>query len=289
MAKRSCIFLAFAFVLFPFSSYSWGFYAHKLINEKAVYALPPGLIEFYKFNAAFVTEHAVDPDLRKHSDQKEGSLHYIDIDHYDVKHPFDSVPMYWKDAVAKYSEDTLRKYGTLPWTIQEKYYELVKAFKEKDKERILKLSADLGHYAADACVPLHVTENYDGQLTNQKGIHKLWESLIPERHAKDYQLNMVVAGYISDPLKHTWSLLKDSYRLCSQVLEKDKKLRAKFAKDKMFKVYNDKKQKFFSEEYIAAYDKEIPGMVEAQLIESIRFVSGLWYSAWVESGQPKLE
>ncbi len=288
MAKRYCIYLVFAFLLLPFSSYSWGFFAHKLINQKAVYALPPGLIEFYKLNILFVTEHSVDPDLRKHSDEKEGSLHYLDANHYDTKHPFDSIPMHWKDAVAKYSEDTLHRYGTLPWAIQEKYYQLVKAFKDKDKEKILKLSADLGHYAADACVPLHTNENYDGQFTHQVGIHKLWESLIPERYSDSYELNMVVAGYIADPLKYTWNLLKKSYGLSITVLEKDKKLREKFSKDQVHQIHTGKKQKVFSKEYVEAYDKSIKGMVEAQMLESIKLVSGLWYSAWVEAGQPVL-
>ncbi|MCX6182658.1 MAG: zinc dependent phospholipase C family protein [Bacteroidetes bacterium] len=286
MVKRFLVYLALA--LLPLSSNAWGFFAHKLINEKAVYALPPGLIEFYKLNVIFITEHSVDPDLRKHSDEKEGGLHYMDIDHYDLKHPFDSVPKYWKDAVVKYSEDTLRKYGTLPWAIQEKYYQLIKAFKDKDKSKIMKLSADLGHYASDACVPLHATENYDGQLTNQKGIHKLWESSIPERYHDTYQLNMVVAGYISDPLKYTWTLLKKSYELSGKVLLKDKRLREKFLKDQIFEIHTGKKQKVFSKEYVEAFDKEIKGMVEAQLLESIKFVSSLWYTAWVEAGQPTL-
>ena len=46
---------------------------------------------------------------------------------------------------------------------------LTRAFKEKNLTRILRLSADIGHYIADAHVPLHTTENYDGQLTDQHG------------------------------------------------------------------------------------------------------------------------
>ena len=37
------------------------------------------------------------------------------------------------------------------------------------------LRADLGHYLADAHVPLH-TGNYSSQRTNQTGIHALWET-----------------------------------------------------------------------------------------------------------------
>ena len=47
-------------------------------------------------------------------------------------------------------------------------YKLTNAFKEKDLIRILKFSAEIGHYISDAHVPLHATENYNGQFTNQK-------------------------------------------------------------------------------------------------------------------------
>ncbi len=66
----SSSFLAFAFLLLPLASFSWGFYCHKLINQKAVYALPPGMIQFYKDHEAYLSNHAVDPYLRKHSVEK---------------------------------------------------------------------------------------------------------------------------------------------------------------------------------------------------------------------------
>jgi hypothetical protein len=57
---------------------------------------------------------------------------------------------------------------------------LTNAFKEKSVAKILKLSAELGHYIADSHVPLHASSNHDGQSTNQKGIHGFWESRVPE-------------------------------------------------------------------------------------------------------------
>lgn len=63
---------------------------------------------------------------------------------------------------------------------------LTKAFERRDVNRILSTSADIGHYIANAHVPLHTTENYNGQLTNQKGIHGLWQSRIPELTADEY-------------------------------------------------------------------------------------------------------
>ena len=82
----------------------------------AVFTLPPEMIGFYKRNIDFITEHAVDPDKRRYAVDDEAARHYIDIDHYG-KNPFDSVPKLWKDAVEKYSEDTLQAYGIVPWHI----------------------------------------------------------------------------------------------------------------------------------------------------------------------------
>ena len=128
----------------------------------------------------------------------EAEKHYIDIDHYikNDENPFDIMPRRWKDAVDKFSEDTIKAYGISPWNIQSMLYKLTNAFKEKDLIKILKFSAEIGHYISDAHVPLHATENYNGQFTNQKGIHGFWESRVPELFFDDYDLITGKAIYI---------------------------------------------------------------------------------------------
>jgi hypothetical protein len=151
-------------------SFCWGFYAHRKINQYAVFLLPPEMMVLYKPNIGFLEEHAVDPDKRRYAIPEEGPRHYIDIDHYGV-YPYDSLPRKWNDAAAKYSEDTLNTYGIVPWWLQTMLYRLTTAFKEKNQAKILKLSAEIGHYIADSHVPLHATKNHNGQYTDQKGIH----------------------------------------------------------------------------------------------------------------------
>jgi hypothetical protein len=90
------------------------------------------------------------------------------------------LPRGWNEAAAKYTEDTLVKYGIVPWWIQTMHRRLTAAFKEKDGAKILKLSADIGHYIGDAHVPLHASSNHNGQHTGQHGIHGFWESRVPE-------------------------------------------------------------------------------------------------------------
>ena len=167
---------------------TWGFYGHKRINRMAVFTLPPDLFSLYKTNIEFITDHAVDPDKRRYAAKGEAERHYIDIDHYAHKgeDPFEVMPERWADAVKKFGEDTLHAYGIVPWHLEVMIGRLTKAFKDGNLDRILNLSADLGHYIGDAHVPLHTTENYNGQMTNQKGIHGFWESRIPELNAEDY-------------------------------------------------------------------------------------------------------
>jgi hypothetical protein len=181
---------------------AWGFYGHKRINRMACFTLPPEMFPFFKRHIDFISDHAVDPDRRRYAVEGEAQRHYIDIDHY--RHhghdPFEHVPRRWKDAVAKLSEDTLQAYGIVPWHIEVMYFRLVQAFQRGDVDRILRNATELGHYIGDAHVPLHTTENYNGQLTNQHGIHAFWESRIPELSAESYDHLVGRAVYLSKPL-----------------------------------------------------------------------------------------
>src|SRR5476651_1264254 len=201
--------LGAGFVLVIFCS-SWGFFAHYRINRLAVFTLPKAMSGFYKANIEFITEHAVSADKKRYVDSTEAPRHFLDADHYG-KNPFTTVPHNWADAALKYSADTLDKYGTLPWTIQYNYYRLVKAFKEHDTTAILNTSANLGHYIADAHVPLHLTQNYNGQLSKQTGVHAFWESRLPELFADNYHYYVGRAHYIQNPLKEAFAICRVSF------------------------------------------------------------------------------
>lgn len=269
--------------------FSWGFFGHKQINRMAVFTLPPGMVTFYKKHIDYITEHAVDPDKRRYGVKGEAERHYIDIDHYGPD-AFDIVPHYWKKAVEKYSEDTLNAYGIVPWHIEKMMYRLTEAFKNEDFERILQLSSELGHYIADAHVPLHTTENYNGQLTNQKGIHGFWESRIPEMKSQDYDFFVGRAEYIEKVNDRAWKIVKASHAAVDSVLGFEAKLNASFPQDRKYAIENrgNMNIKIYSEEYTNAYDKMLNGMVERRMRASIITVGSMWYTAWVNAGQPDL-
>jgi hypothetical protein len=272
--------------------FSWGFFAHKKINRMAVFTLPPEMIGFYKYHIEFITEHAIDPDKRRYAVDGEAERHFIDLDRY-YKYgddPFEVVPKKWKDAVEKFTEDTLKANGIVPWHIDVMVKRLTDAFRKEDLDRILRVSADLGHYVGDAHVPLHTTENYNGQLTNQKGIHGFWESRLPELYASEYDFFVGKAKYIEDPLAKAWEVVRASFAAKDSVLLFEAELNAKFPPDRKFAYENrgNTLMKVYSEEYSKAYDKMLNGMVERRMREIIVTVGSFWYTAWVNAGQPDL-
>ena len=93
---------------------AWGFYAHRLINQHAVYLLPPEMMILYKPNIYYLSEHAVDPDKRRYVVPEEGPRHYIDMDKYDLVW-LSSRTVNWKNACDKYPQDTLLAHGVVPW------------------------------------------------------------------------------------------------------------------------------------------------------------------------------
>jgi len=269
---------------------SWGFFAHYRINRLAVFTLPKGMSGFYKANIGYITEHAVSADKRRYVDSTEAPRHFLDADHYG-KNPFGHIPQNWGDAVHKYSADTLDKYGTVPWAIQYNYYKLVKAFKAHDTTEILNASANLGHYVADAHVPLHLTLNYNGQLTNQIGIHALWESRLPELFGDHYNYFAGKARYIDDPLKEAFRICRSSFVEVDSVLRFERMLSKTFPADKKYVITKRGRRQVqdYSPEYSLAYQKMLNGMVQRRFRSSIQSVGSYWYSAWVDAGQPNLD
>ena len=275
-----------------FSYKKWGFFGHKRINRIAVFTLPPEMIGFYKDHIEYLTDHAVDPDKRRYAVEGEAQRHFIDIDHYKIDNldVFQTVPRYWNDAVSKYTEDTLQAYGIVPWHIQTMKYRLQKAFEEKNIELILKNSAEIGHYIGDAHVPLHTTENYNGQLTDQKGIHGLWESRIVEINAENYDYFVGKSQYITKVLDFAWDAVKESHLALDSVFRLEKEVTADFSSDKKysFETKGNITSQVYSYEFCQEYNKRMNGMVERRIRKAILSVGSIWFTAWVDAGQPDL-
>lgn len=275
--------------LFYSKAIAWGFFGHKKINELAVYTLPPEMIGFYKSNMHYIVEKSVQPDKRRYIDPREAARHYIDIDHFGDSAIY-KMPHKWHEAVEIYSEDTLKAYGIVPWHILLLKKLLTDAFIERDFESVIRISTDIGHYIADSNVPLHTTENYNGQLTNQYGIHGLWESRLPELFFEEYQLFTGQAQYISQPSFTVWSSITNAHMALDSVFRLEKAISNKIGEERKYSFENRGKSyvKVYSKEFSTAYHQSLNGMVERQMKRAIALIGNIWFTSWVDAGQPDL-
>jgi len=189
-------------------------------------------------------------------------------------------------------EDHFSSEGILPYHLNKTYFNLVQAFKNKDRARILRISAEFGHYIGDAHVPLHTTRNYNGQLTDQVGIHAFWESRIPELFAdKEYSYLVGKAQYIDKPHSYFWNIVYESHQLLEDVLKIEQDLRKSFPEDQQM-CYDerlDRTIKTQCPEFAKAYQERMQGMVERRMQDAILSIGSVWFSAWVDAGQPDLK
>ncbi len=215
---------------------------------------------------------------------------------------YDDVPMVISDTINRIypelnipegqmviMEDEFSAHGILPYHLQSMQSRLTKAFEESDLEKVLRLTADFGHYIGDACVPLHTTKNYNGQLTDQIGIHAFWESRIPEMVAME-EFDMIVgpAEYIEDKETFFWDLVLTSHKEVDRVLSIEKELRTLFPEDQQFCFEERLNTTVLTqcEAFARAYHEAMNLMVEDRFRLAIKSMGDAVYSAWIDAGQP---
>ncbi|WP_435354373.1 zinc dependent phospholipase C family protein [Emticicia sp. SJ17W-69] len=268
----------------------WGFFAHQQINRLAVFTLPPEMFKFYKKNIDYISENAVNPDERRYSVKAEAPRHFIDLDNYSDSLQKVLPNFSWKDVTERIGEDTLNRHGIVPWHINLMKYQLTEAFRNKNVHKILMLSADIGHYIADANVPLHTTRNYNGQFSNQVGIHGFWESRLPEMFAENYDFFIGQAEYVKTPQKRAWQAVMNAHAALDSVLIFERELTNKVSEDKKFSFdeRNGVTIRTYSKEFSTRYHTMLKNQVERQMRTSIKMVGDFWLTCWIDAGQPDL-
>ncbi len=279
--------------LCPSCESQWGFWAHRQIHRQAVYLMPSPVADFFRANAQELIERSVDADNRRRVDPTEAPQHYIDLDRYG-SYPFDELPRNYDDALKKFGYERLKENGLVPWRIAAFADSLTNAFREQNREKIIYFAANLGHYVADANVPLHATENYDGQLTGQKGLHARWETVYPQKFMLPRETEYLHDGsiYIIDDPTHEafkWSL--ESFLLSQQVLSMDKQIQYELSQDDLYEPLADNtstSRREFSQLYYDKFKEKLNQMVEKRFDLSIIRVSSIWYYSWLKAGEPSL-
>ena len=213
----------------PAPAHAWGFEAHKFIVARAIDMLPEPLRPFFEANRAFIVERSIDPDLWRNAGfTEEPPNHFLDFDAYGP-YPFKDLPREYDAALKKHGIDKLKQNGLVPWRTQEIAGRLIRGFEALHKNGpyaqsdIRFFSAIIGHYVADAHVPLHAVLNYNGQLTGQSGIHNRWENDLFIRYQQQLVIKPPVLRSISNERDFIFDTLLESSQLADDVLAADKK------------------------------------------------------------------
>lgn len=265
---------------------AWGMDVHRLITKRAIDGLPADVKPFFLARADFIIEHSVDPDLWRVVELggalgPEEPNHFLDFDGFNEPAPFKGVPREWNAVVQKYGVDVANKNGRLPWRGEEIFNKMVGAFGEMQRgvgygaDNARYLAAVLAHYVEDAHQPFHAVINYDGQATNQRGIHSRFETELVLRNKDRLKLTPVVITPIADIRTFFFDTLLDDQPHVATVLAADKKA----AEGKEF--YDDA---FFAD--FAKYGGL--AVAEERMSKSASALASVWVAAWEKAGKPKL-
>lgn len=261
--------------------------AHRYINESALYLLPQPLLGYMLPYKVMLRDRAVSADQRRAWDPQEAARHFMDLDRWGDS-VFYCMPRDWNQAILCYREDSLRAHGILPWHTVKVYRLLVHAFAQGDAQSVIRYAADLGHYLADAHVPLHLCSNYNGQYSGQYGIHALLESRIPEYFIGNMLVSMNRPQWIPDVQSAVWEIIRESSSPLPRVFDCERQCRSKVPVHLQYTPTRTGQRlaRKESHEFVQCYDICLGGLMGQRLSASVWALASWWWSAWIEAGQP---
>ncbi len=127
-------------------------------------------------------------------------------------------------------------------------------------------------------------------MTNQKGIHGLWESRLVEINAENYDYFVGKAEYIKDPQTFIWEAVEASHFAVDSVFSIELAVTKDIGPDKKYSYERrgNTTVSVYSYDFSQEYHRRMNGMVERRLKAAIAAVGSIWYTAWVDAGQPDL-
>ena len=174
--KHITFFLLLVSIIFI---YGWGANGHKIINRRSTFSFPSPMT-FLNW-ADSLAAHSSDADYRRSSDPNEAPRHYIDIDDYPEFIATGRIPQDLDSLIAIHGSTFVYDKGILPFSIMATADSIKKYFQLQNYQKAMLHSADLGHYVGDGHNALHITRNYNGQHTNQTGVHSRYETQLINR------------------------------------------------------------------------------------------------------------
>jgi hypothetical protein len=268
-------------LLLPAPAFAWGVVGHRLIMARAIDLLPPELKPFFLKHRDEIVVRAIDPDTWRVAGWPENAHHFVDfgVPEYG-KYPFDALPRDYDAALQKFGRATLERNGLLPWRFVEFYGQLRRSFESVRRQSpyaasdLRLFSPAAAHYIQDAHQPFHATDNHDGQLTGQRGIHARFETALVERFQSRLTLAPPAPKPLADPRDVSFRVLLDSYQLVDGILQADKK--ASTGKE----TYDD--------DYYEKFFSAVKPVLDRRISEAISATASLIIGAWEAAGRPEV-
>jgi hypothetical protein len=251
----------------PDRAFGWGGTVHTIINRNAVIHLPPSMAQLAA-QQTFLAAHASDADSRKSADTAEAPKHFLDIDVYPN---FSTLTPDLRVLVQQYGWTAVKANGILPWATVWVLDSLVAQARRGDWAKAYQSAADVGHYVGDTFQPLHCTENYDGAMTGNSGIHSRYESSM----INTYKASLVVTPgrleQVNDPYAYLLGYIIRSNGLVDSILHAD--TRAKLASAGSY-----------SSTYYASLWTSTDTMTIQLVQDATVALASLWQYAWQQAG-----
>lgn len=282
MRKVSIVAAAFLVAsLVPSSASAWGFVAHRYIMARAIDLLPPELKPFFEHYRAEVVIRVIDPDLWRNIGWEDDPNHFMDFGAKELgAYPFNELPREYGAALEKFGQATLKRDGLLPWREAEEFGNLRRGFEGLARgaayapSDVILFAAVASHYMQDAHQPLHASNNYDGQLTGNTGVHARFERDLLERFESRLRVNPAAPSPTRNARDAAFEALLASHQLVDPILKADAKASAG--------------KETYDADYFEKFFVTVRPVLEKRLADSITATAALIMGAWEQAGRPTL-
>ncbi len=287
---------ALLIVLTSPSLFAWGEKGHQITSEAAALSLPNDLPRFFYDHLSTLVYLGQEPDRWRgggeSSDAENPPNHFFDWEYADgltlPRDRYAFIAMMTKSGRLTQHGLTPSTAGFLPWRIAELSEQLTTEWRiwratrpgsperaEAERE-IVETAGLLAHYAGDAANPEHATYHYNGWAdannphgySNDCDVHAKFESSFVNRAVETADVVPKVAApkQISDGFKSAVAFIRESNALVEDVYQLDKS----GGFDPIKPVRADAKS-----------------FAVGRLAAGSSFLRDLWWSAWVNSAQPR--
>ena len=253
------------FVALPAPAWGWWSGGHRWITQGAIEQLPLPLRGWFKTNqSSILTAAGSEPP----------GTHYIDIDYYPEFLP-GTFPRDLNTLIALYGSSVVNANGRGPWTYVDHLNALsagmAAAQSPSQWNTLISTAGYTAHYIEDLHNPLHLTKNYDGQLTGNNGIHARYEGEMIARHFDDLAIEPAAVEHLASPLDFVFDGIEAHYPFVADIIEADDLA--------PHPPYNTA--------YYNALWAETGDFTYDLFQQASHAVASSWYTAWINAGSPR--